>query len=117
MGLIFYLSANHAITASQVSWQDFTVKKGAHVIIYFILAVWVYRSLRFTTSLSFRHLLIATIVIVAIYAASDEIHQSFVPTRGPSPRDVVIDIIGGIAGSWWVANVVYKKSKATSIFS
>jgi VanZ family protein len=33
-----------------------------------------------------------------IYAASDEFHQSFVPTRGPSIVDVGIDSVGVAAG-------------------
>lgn len=109
MGLIYYLSSYHAITASVVSWQDFTIKKSAHVIIYFVFAVWVYRSLKFTTPLTKTKLIFWTIVFVAVYAASDEIHQSFVPTRNPALRDVLIDVIGASVGTWWVANVVYRQ--------
>ena len=35
---------------------------------------------------------------VALYAASDEFHQSFVPNRTASVRDVCIDTLGGAAG-------------------
>ncbi|MGD0615630.1 MAG: VanZ family protein, partial [Verrucomicrobiota bacterium] len=53
-----------------------------------------------------------TVLLVALYAASDEFHQIFVPTREASVRDVMIDTIGGIAGlllfwavgrwrNWW----------------
>jgi len=34
----------------------------------------------------------------AIFAASDEFHQSFVPSRTGSPNDVMIDICGALAG-------------------
>ncbi len=113
MALIYYLSSYHAISASVVSWQDFTIKKSAHVIIYFIFAVWVYRSLRFTTLRQAQGKLIFwTIVLVGLYAATDEIHQSFVPSRGPNLRDVVIDVIGAGIGAWWVANIVYKSKLA-----
>jgi VanZ family protein len=33
-----------------------------------------------------------------IFAASDEFHQSFVPSRTASPIDVMIDIIGALIG-------------------
>ena len=35
------------------------------------------------------------------YAATDEIHQAFVPDRGPSPIDVMIDAGGALLG--WAA--------------
>ena len=34
----------------------------------------------------------------AIFAASDEFHQSFVPSRTASPNDVIIDICGALIG-------------------
>lgn len=38
------------------------------------------------------------ILIVCLYAASDEFHQSFVPTREPRVTDVMIDTVGGSLG-------------------
>jgi VanZ family protein len=34
----------------------------------------------------------------AIFAASDEFHQSFIPSRTSSPADVMIDICGALLG-------------------
>jgi VanZ family protein len=39
-----------------------------------------------------------TLMLVMLYAASDEFHQVFVPTRTPAVHDVVIDTLGGAAG-------------------
>jgi VanZ family protein len=39
-----------------------------------------------------------TLLIVFLYASSDEFHQRFVPTRTPRIHDVVIDTIGGAIG-------------------
>ena len=39
-----------------------------------------------------------TLAIGIIYAISDEIHQSFVPDRGPKITDVLIDVSGIIFG-------------------
>jgi len=39
-----------------------------------------------------------TLLIVFLYAASDEFHQSFVPTRTPLVSDVFIDTAGGATG-------------------
>jgi VanZ family protein len=39
-----------------------------------------------------------TLLLVFLYAASDEFHQRFVPTRTPQVSDVFIDMIGGAIG-------------------
>ena len=39
-----------------------------------------------------------TLLLVFLYAASDEFHQSFVPTRTPLFSDVLIDTAGGAIG-------------------
>ena len=37
------------------------------------------------------------LLAIAAYGVFDEWHQSFVPGRGPSVTDVVMDLVGGIA--------------------
>ena len=39
-----------------------------------------------------------TLLLVFLYASSDEFHQSFVPTRTPLFTDVLIDTAGGAVG-------------------
>jgi VanZ family protein len=45
-----------------------------------------------------------TLAIVFLYAASDEFHQLFVPTRTAHVTDVFIDTAGGAAGllAFWL---------------
>lgn len=46
---------------------------------------------------------LAAWIIVVIYGVIDEVHQSFVPSRSPDPRDVVADAAGaalGLAVAW-----------------
>ncbi len=46
------------------------------------------------------------LAVAIIFAAADEYHQAFVPTRSSSGVDVLIDICGAIAGimiRWLVA--------------
>jgi VanZ family protein len=40
----------------------------------------------------------AALLFSALYASSDEFHQSFVPTRHPAVTDVLIDTTGSAAG-------------------
>ena len=38
------------------------------------------------------------LAVAAAFAASDEFHQSFVPTRSASVHDVMLDVFGAIVG-------------------
>ena len=43
--------------------------------------------------------LILTILFVALYGLSDEIHQSFVPGRSAEAADALADLVGGALGA------------------
>lgn len=74
---------------------EFFIRKAAHVTEYAVLALLLYRAFVHTVFQS-RRLLSAGVVLLACtaYAASDEFHQSFVPSRTASLRDVMIDLCG-----------------------
>jgi len=74
---------------------EFSLRKAAHVSEYAVLAVLLYRGFVHTVFRS-RRALSAGLVLLscAAYAASDEFHQSFVPSRTASLRDVMIDLCG-----------------------
>jgi VanZ family protein len=90
------------ISANTVDWIVFLVRKCAHVAEYAVLAVLLWRALRRPRKnqprpWNWREARMA-LLIVAIYSATDEFHQIFVPTRTPAVHDVVIDTLGGAAG-------------------
>ncbi|MGG7179433.1 VanZ family protein [Clostridium paraputrificum] len=87
----------------------FVVRKGAHFTEYFILFVFGYRVL--LLYLDKRRARIYTILIVFLYACSDEFHQYFIPGRGPAFRDVMIDTSGGIVGC--VFSIIYDRIMST----
>ena len=76
------------------------VRKCAHVTEYAVLALLAWRALNKPA----RRGLVAwrwpdagwTLLLVLIYAASDEFHQHFVPSREASVRDVLLDTSGGV---------------------
>ena len=74
---------------------EFFLRKAAHVSEYAVLAVLLYRAFVHTVFQS-RRVLSAGLVLLscAVYAAADEFHQSFVPSRTATLRDVVIDLSG-----------------------
>jgi VanZ family protein len=75
------------------------IRKAGHLTEYAILAGLMARAFR-TSSLEFlnRRWFWLSLVMVAAYSLTDEFHQMFVPTRGGSIRDSVIDIVGGLLG-------------------
>lgn len=92
---------------------NFIVRKGAHFTEYFILYMFLYNALK--ESFSFKKALIFSIIGVFLYASSDEYHQSFVPGRGPSFRDVLVDTSGGIL-AMILASIFYHFQKKSLSF-
>ncbi len=99
MTIIFIASGtpNHEIP--KFGFVDFVIRKGGHMLGYALLAIAYSRGLkRHRAALRFQF---ATAICLAfLYAASDEIHQSFIPGRTPSIWDVCIDTAGAIIGLW-----------------
>jgi VanZ family protein len=73
------------------------IRKCAHVTEYFILSLLVLRAIRAGRKEIRLEWALATIAIVAGYAALDEFHQWFVPGRTATFTDVLIDTAGGVA--------------------
>jgi VanZ family protein len=76
----------------------FLVRKLGHLGAFFILAVLIMRALRHQSNENRAGMAIA---LTALYAVSDELHQSLVPSRTASAMDVLLDVIGGICGTLW----------------
>ncbi len=78
------------------------IRKCAHLTEYAILAALFWRALEKPAWRNpkpwNRNVAIAAVIFVALYAATDEFHQSLVPGRQGQFSDVVIDTIGGIGG-------------------
>jgi VanZ family protein len=94
MAMIFLFSSIPSKEMPNFGSFDLSFKKGGHMIGYALLAV------------SYLHGLgsnqpkarIAAWLMALLYAITDEIHQSFVPGRGPWVVDVGIDSIGALIG-------------------
>jgi VanZ family protein len=78
------------------------VRKAAHMTEYAIMAWLAWRAVRRPRRHDARPwswtAAGVALVIVIVYAATDEIHQTFVPNRTGSWKDVCIDTAGGILG-------------------
>lgn len=71
------------------------VRKGAHFFSYMVLGVLV-RNCFGKFKVSKKN--IVSLAVCLIYAASDEIHQLFVPGRSGQVSDVLLDFAGSITG-------------------
>ena len=76
------------------------VRKSAHVIEYTVLALLLWRALRSLPALRTKTLMVFGAVLLgcALFAASDEFHQTFFKSRTPSVRDVLLDVGGALLG-------------------
>ena len=88
MALIFYGSSRHRVKVADQFWLNFLFFKTLHVLEYGILfLLW-----HLPLNKPYRSRLAGLISV--LYGASDEIHQTFVPTRHGAVRDVFIDALG-----------------------
>jgi len=85
----------------QTIWRILVVvRKCAHVTEYAVLALLLSRALRSIPTLRAKVSLSFTtgLLACALFAASDEFHQTFVKSRTPSVRDVLLDVAGALVG-------------------
>jgi len=116
------------MTQAHVEAIHHVFRKCCHLTEYAILGILLWRAVRKPTHRdprpwSWREATIA-VLIVFLYASTDEFHQRFVPTRTPMVSDVFIDTSGAIIGmivlcllghlfKWWPKTKVSKAQKSS----
>lgn len=73
------------------------VRKAAHIFMYGVLGILLANLLN-SYKLSVKRVFGFGILIAAVYACFDEVHQYFVGGRSSSSRDVLIDVAGATIG-------------------
>lgn len=96
---IFLLSSQSVLPSLVTSTYDFVFKKCAHMFVYGVFFILMQRAVQITTpesTLARKPYLLWVLPFMATlaYAISDEIHQSFVPGRYPTMRDIGFDMVG-----------------------
>ncbi|HLA03996.1 MAG TPA: VanZ family protein [Patescibacteria group bacterium] len=105
-GVIFALSSIQQITVAEFFIWDFAAKKVAHLTEYAVLYALFLRATEKNWVLSF--------VMTMVYAASDEIHQSYVPGRTAAVYDLAFDFSGASISAyiiWKLKQIHPKKQK------
>lgn len=105
MGIIFLFSSYDAVSSAEQSKvivdiinkyipiNSFYVRKLAHFSLFLLLELLLYIGIKMVV-IKFPGLY--SILILIIYAISDEVHQYFIPGRSCEIRDMFIDICGGL---------------------
>jgi VanZ family protein len=93
----FLLWLEPAISTADIAQVHLFVRKAAHLAEYAILTGLLFRALRGRVNGFWRRAGIAFFPII-IFAAADEYHQSFIPSRTASPVDVLVDYCGALLG-------------------
>ncbi|MEO5986124.1 MAG: VanZ family protein [Candidatus Limnocylindria bacterium] len=96
MVLIFVLSSQEGGVLTGSGRLRFGIEKLGHFVVYGNLGLLVSIALRDSGVRGTRFWW--TVVICAMYAVSDELHQALVPGRTPTVYDITIDVAGSIVG-------------------
>ena len=107
IGLIFFVSSQPGTAFPDLGVLDLVAKKGAHILEYAVLYILLFRAfstLPWSGQTTRRAYLLPALVTI-LYAMSDELHQTFVPSREGAIRDVCIDSFGVLMAylfvRWW----------------
>ena len=85
-----------AINADAIDFAHHILRKAAHVVEYFIFFLLVYRGVRGGRRGFHWPSAIIAWAIAAVYSLSDEFHQMFVDSRGPSIWDSMLDSVAAL---------------------
>lgn len=99
MALIFALSAQPDFKFAPDAWKVEPISLTAHFLEYAVLAVLVWLAVSKTLPLAPWAMPIA-LAIAALYALSDELHQTVVPGRVADWRDWLSDVAGAAVALW-----------------
>lgn len=105
--IIFSFSAKPTNPVSEIYWKDFIVKKLAHVVVYAILAIFLYRAFK-KEGVDRKKAGYYSIIVAVLYGLTDEFHQSYTPGRDPKLRDVIFDTIGATFAIYGLWNILPK---------
>lgn len=100
-GVIFFGSSLSSPPESISSFLRDISDKVLHLSEYALLGALLYRAFRHASSgWGAHHAVWAAVAGSALYGASDEMHQLFVPFREADVLDIVADTVGGSVGAW-----------------
>lgn len=118
LGRLFISGYSEMSEEEQLEWADkldYPIRKGAHASEYAVLAVLIFGAMGEGTVFDRRKYsrYLFSFIITALYACTDEFHQTFVPGRAGRIFDVGVDSAGAAAGLfilWLVRRHIERKN-------
>ena len=112
---VFVEQLRHITPSVDQQLLTFLVRKSAHIFAYFVLGILTFNAL-WRVDLSkfkFNSPTVLSIIVCALYAASDEFHQLFIIGRSGELRDIMIDSCAAMVGVFIISIFVriLQKSK------
>ena len=111
-GIIFYLSGISGLASNMSVFWDVFWRKLFHAGEFGLLNLLLWRALYYSNSraqlgesISFKKALLWSSVLTILYAASDELHQAFVPLRQARWQDVAQDGLGALLTSFVIYSI------------
>lgn len=99
MGVIFAGSSIVRVPQVGNETMDGLAHRAAHVLEFAVLGALVLRATSNGQPVS-KRAMITTLIVIALYGASDEFHQRFTPGRKSEGITVLFDVAGGAIGAW-----------------
>lgn len=100
---------NIHLAAETVMFMRVFIRKVAHFAVYMLLGFLVYLLFKEGYSVTVKKCAYVAVLICALYAVTDEVHQLFVPGRSGMVKDVFIDTAGascGIIVAWALCLII-----------
>ena len=101
--VIFAFSSISSLGTGLGAW-DVLLRKAAHLVEFAVLGALLARALSPS---------VPAVVLGCMYAATDELHQTFVPGRVGAPLDWALDSVGVVAGVLLFARVRARREVET----
>ena len=96
MGFIFYMSSGPVESDTLQRVPDYVLHACGYAALYALVHVACHEGVRVRSGRGSYWL---PLLITILYGISDEFHQSFVPSRDASLRDLLADGLGGLVGA------------------
>ena len=100
-GMIFWFSSQSYLPTLAEPTLEWLWKKLAHFLVYGALYFWLWWGSGWLQPkrLQSAPFILQLLLLVFLYAVSDEYHQSFTVNRTPAGLDIGIDLLGGMASA------------------
>lgn len=110
-GMIFWFSSQSQLPTLNEPALEWVWKKLAHFLVYGALYFWLWWGTGWLQQkrLHSAPFILQLLLLVLLYAVSDEYHQSFIANRHPAVTDIGIDLLGALSSATLLRQFAIKR--------